>query len=176
MRHLWFPLETNLVPRVLPYQSLRSERERVGGGGGWSRRENMGTRLLCSLRDRRLKRKAKGVLGARGAPLFSLAPNPLSEQVDKFHTHDASLPRWGCASDWSCHERNLLHPLGRTTQIWVLTRHQYEISARVSLTSFRRETGSGVTKCRLFTQATCTRREDVIFSRGIRAREVPERT
>ena len=140
----------------------------------------MGTRLLSSLRDRRLKRKAKRVLGrernARGAPLFSLAPNPLSEQADKFHTHDASLPRWGCASDWSCHERNLLHPLRRTTQIWVLTRHQYEISARVSLTSFRRETGSGVTKCRLFTQVTCTRREDVIFSRGIRAREVPERT
>ena len=40
----------------------------------------MGTRLLSSLRDRRLKRKAKGVLGARGtrgARPCSLSPQTL---------------------------------------------------------------------------------------------------
>ena len=41
-----------------------------------------------------------------------------------------------------------------TTQIWVVTRHQYRISTLVSQTSFRRETDGGVTKCRLFSQAT----------------------
>ena len=38
------------------------------------------------------------------------------------------------------------------TQNWVVTRHQYEISALVSPTSFRREASGGVTKCGLFSQ------------------------
>ena len=38
-------------------------------------------------------------------------------------------------------------------QIWVVTRHQYEISVLVPQTSFRRETSDDVTKCWLFTQA-----------------------
>ena len=37
-----------------------------------------------------------------------------------------------------------------TTQIWVVTRDQYGISALVSKTSFRGETSGGVAKCRLF--------------------------
>ena len=40
-----------------------------------------------------------------------------------------------------------------TTQIWVVTRHQYGISAFVSQTSFRGETSGGVAKCWLFSQA-----------------------
>ena len=36
------------------------------------------------------------------------------------------------ASDWSCHEGNLIQPIRSTTQIWVVTRHQYAISALVS--------------------------------------------
>ena len=35
-----------------------------------------------------------------------------------------------------------------------MTVHQYEISALVSQTSFRRETVCGVMKCQLFSQAT----------------------
>ena len=31
------------------------------------------------------------------------------------------------ASDWLCRERNLLQPIRSTTQIWVVTRHQYGI-------------------------------------------------
>ena len=41
----------------------------------------------------------------------------------------------------------------KLTQIWVVTRHQYRISALVSQTSFRGETSGSVAKCRLFSQA-----------------------
>ena len=57
------------------------------------------------------------------------------------------------ASDWLCRERNFLQPIGSTTQTWVVTRHQYGISALVSQTSFSGETSGGVAKCRLFSQA-----------------------
>ena len=60
------------------------------------------------------------------------------------------------ATDWSCHGGNLLQPIRSTTQIWVVTRHQYGISAFVSQTSFRWETSGGVVKCRLFSKATYT--------------------
>ena len=38
-------------------------------------------------------------------------------------------PDLGSASDWSCHRGNLLQPIRSTSQIWVITRHQYGISA-----------------------------------------------
>ena len=43
-------------------------------------------------------------------------------------------------------------PIRSTNQIWVVTRHQYGISALVC-TSFRRETSGSVAKCGLFSQA-----------------------
>ena len=46
------------------------------------------------------------------------------------------------------------HPIRETNKIWVVTRHKHEISTLVSETSFCRETCGGITKCRLFTQAT----------------------
>ena len=39
-------------------------------------------------------------------------------------------------------------------QIWVVTRHQYGISALVSQTSFRAETSGDVPKYRLFSHAS----------------------
>ena len=42
----------------------------------------------------------------------------------------------GSASDWSCCMENLIQPIRSTTQIWVVTCHQYGISALVSQTSF----------------------------------------
>ena len=42
----------------------------------------------------------------------------------------------GNASDWSCRKGNLPQPIRSTSQIWVLTRHQYAISALVPRTSF----------------------------------------
>ena len=61
-------------------------------------------------------------------------------------------PNLGSAFDWSCRSWNLLQPFRSTTQIWVVTRHQYGISAPVSQTSSRRETSGGVSKWRLFSQ------------------------
>ena len=61
-------------------------------------------------------------------------------------------PDLGSASDWPCGVGNLLQPIKSTTQIWVVTRHQYGISALVSHTSFRRGSGGGVAECRLFPQ------------------------
>ena len=45
-------------------------------------------------------------------------------------------PDLDTASDWSCRWWNLLQPIRSITQIWVVTRHQYGISALVSQTSF----------------------------------------
>ena len=53
-------------------------------------------------------------------------------------------------SDWLCREGNLTQPIRSTTQICVVTLHQYVISAVVLQTSFRGETSRGVAKCRLF--------------------------
>ena len=64
-------------------------------------------------------------------------------------------PDLGSASDWSCRVGNLIQPIRSTTQIWVVTRHQYGISALVSQTSFGGETSGSVAKCRLFSQAIC---------------------
>ena len=50
----------------------------------------------------------------------------------------------GNFSDWSCRVGNLIQPIRSTTQIWVVTRHQYGISALVSHTSFGGETSGSV--------------------------------
>ena len=62
-------------------------------------------------------------------------------------------PNLDSASDWSCRVGNLIQPIRSTSQIWVVTRHQYGISALVSQTSFGGETSGSVAKCRLFSQA-----------------------
>ena len=46
----------------------------------------------------------------------------------------------GSPSDWSCRVGKLIYPNRSTTQIWVVTCHQYGISAFVSQTSFGGET------------------------------------
>ena len=60
----------------------------------------------------------------------------------------------GSASDWSCCVGNLIQPIRNTTQIWVVTRHQYGISGLVSQSSFGGKTSGSIAKCRLFSQAT----------------------
>ena len=59
------------------------------------------------------------------------------------------LPDLGSASDWSCRVGYFLQPIWSTTQIWLVTRHQYGLSAHISQTSLRGETSGGVVKCRL---------------------------
>ena len=56
----------------------------------------------------------------------------------------------GTASDWLCHVGNLLQPIRSTTQIWVVTRHQYGISVVISQTLFLRGNSGGIMKWWLF--------------------------
>ena len=63
-------------------------------------------------------------------------------------------PDLGSASDWSYRVGNLIQPMTSTTQIWVVKRHQYGISALVSQRPFVGETSGSVAKCRLFSLAT----------------------
>ena len=60
------------------------------------------------------------------------------------HYPDLVSAMIGCAASGI-----LLQPIGSFTQIWVVTRHQYGISALISQTSFRGETSGSVAKCRL---------------------------
>ena len=82
-------------------------------------------------------------------------------------------PDLGIASDWSCRGGNLLQPIRCTAQVWVVTRHQYGISALVSQTSFRGEKSGDVAKCRLSCQATTSPIERV--SRSTSASCSPEK-
>ena len=59
----------------------------------------------------------------------------------------------GSASDWLKQISHAARPIRSTTQIWVVTRHQYGISALIPQTTFSGETSGGVVKCRLFFQA-----------------------
>ena len=63
-------------------------------------------------------------------------------------------PDLDIASDWLFRRGNLIQPIRSTTQILVVTRHQYEISALVSQMSFEVETSGSIAKCQLFCQAT----------------------
>ena len=63
-------------------------------------------------------------------------------------------PGLGSASDWLNQISHAARPIRSTTQIWVVTRHQYGISALVSQMSFGGETNGSITKCLLFSQAT----------------------
>ena len=51
-----------------------------------------------------------------------------------------NYPDLGIACDWSVREESLLQLITSTAQIWVVTRHQYGISAHVAQTSFSGET------------------------------------
>ena len=74
--------------------------------------------------------------------------------LGKFDSNNQKhYPDLASASDWSCRLGNLIQTIRSITQIWVVTRHQYGISALVSQTSFGRETSGSVAKCRLFSQA-----------------------
>ena len=59
----------------------------------------------------------------------------------------------GSASDWLKQISLAARPIRSTTQIWVLTHHQYRISALVPQTLPRGKTSSVVAKYRLFLQA-----------------------
>ena len=58
------------------------------------------------------------------------------------------------ASDWLNQISHAARSIRSTTQIWVVTRHQYGISALVPQTSFGGKTSGSVAKCRLISQAS----------------------
>ena len=65
------------------------------------------------------------------------------------HHPDLVSAMIGCAASGI-----LLQPIGSFTLIWVVTRHQYGISALISQTSFRGETSGSVAKCRLVSHSS----------------------
>ena len=76
----------------------------------------------------------------------------------------------GRAFDWLKQISHAARPIRNTSQIWVVTRHQYGISAFISQTSFRGETSGGVAKCRLFSPATWNNKiitQNMTFYEGI---------
>ena len=64
-----------------------------------------------------------------------------------------TYPDLSSASDWLNQISHDARPIRSITQIWVVTRHQYGISALVSQTSFGGETSGSVAKCQLFSKA-----------------------
>ena len=73
----------------------------------------------------------------------------------------------GNASDWLMQISQTARPIRSTTQIWVVTRHQYGISALISQTLFRGKTTDGVAKFRLFSQANCLPISMYLESNGV---------
>ena len=63
-------------------------------------------------------------------------------------------PDMGSASDRLNQISLAARPIRSTTHIWVVTRHQFGISAFVSQMSFSRETSVSIAKCGVFSQAT----------------------
>ena len=65
-------------------------------------------------------------------------------------------PDLGIASNWSKQNFHAARQIRSASQIWVVTHHQYGISALVPKTSFGGETSGDVAKCGLFSQANHT--------------------
>ena len=87
-----------------------------------------------------------------------LATLPLISPPNDVWETSVEIPYWWLvtASDWLNQIYHAARPFSSSIQIWVVTRHQYGISALVFPTSFGRETSASVAKCRLFSQATYT--------------------
>ena len=64
-------------------------------------------------------------------------------------------PDLASASDWLCRVGNLIQPIRSTTQICLVTRHQYGISPIVAQTSFRGETSGEDEMSTVFSGYTC---------------------
>ena len=62
-------------------------------------------------------------------------------------------PDLSSASDWLCREGIFFQPIRSTTKMWVVTRHQYGISALVTWMSFCEGSSGNLAKRWLFSQA-----------------------
>ena len=103
--------------------------------------------------DRLKKKKKKNGQHFAKPPLVSL-PNDIWETSAEIpYRRRVTTQSWVVLKIGRAAWENLIQPIRSTTQIWVVMRHQYGISALVSQKSFGGETSSGVAKCRLFSQA-----------------------
>ena len=85
-----------------------------------------------------------------------LATLPLVSLPNDVWETSAEIPYYrdlGSASDWLNPISHSARPIRSTTQIRLVTRHQYEILELVSQTSFGGKTSGSVVKFRLFSQA-----------------------
>ena len=85
-------------------------------------------------------------------------PPLVSPRIDVLGT-SAKIPYWWRITTvqifhWLKKNSLTVYPIRSTAQIWIVTRHQYGISALVSQTSFRGKTSDGLAKCWLFSQAS----------------------
>jgi len=69
---------------------------------------------------------------------FPLVMTSKSERVNSI-LMTCHYPDLGSASDWSCCEENLLQPIRSTTQISVVTRHQYGVYALATQRHYERK-------------------------------------
>ena len=71
-----------------------------------------------------------------------------------FHSDAFHYPDLGSACDWLEQNSHAKRPIRSITQIWVVRRHRYGISALVSQTSFRGRISDGFARCQLFSPAS----------------------
>ena len=93
-----------------------------------------------------------------------LATLPLVSPPNDVWETSAEYPDLGSTSDWLNPISHSTRPIRSTTQIRVVTRHQYEIFELVSQTSFGGKTSGSVVKFRLFSQAKPHSDEDFLLS------------
>ena len=84
---------------------------------------------------------------------FSGAKHSGSDRECKYFPFSDPLSDLGSAFDWSCRLGYLLQPIRSTSQIWVVTCHQYGVSVLISQMSFLRGNSGGIVKWQLFSQA-----------------------
>ena len=96
--------------------------------------------------------KATDIVAWKNSQHFATPPL-VSLRNDVWET-SAEIPYWWRVTSQTWVVRHIcwkfVQPIRSTTQIWVVTRHQYGIYAVFYQTSFRGKTSGGVAKCRLF--------------------------
>ncbi|CAH3128628.1 unnamed protein product, partial [Porites lobata] len=94
------------------------------------------------------------------------------QRLQKLHTIDVHYPDLGNAPDWLKQISLVTRPIRSTTQIWVVTRNQYGISANGAQTSFGGKTCGRVVKYYQYTLHTnffslCINLKNVLFKLSV---------
>ena len=130
-----------LLPAEESYVDFMSINQKVCWGSHFAMLilTRLGTWRLCAKRARySLRKQPKSSFNAKW---------PLRNERRNSLLMTRHYPDLGGAFDWLKQIFHAPRPIRSTAQIWVVTRHQYGISA---LQSLRGETSGDVAKCRLF--------------------------